>query len=172
MSKPYATLTVPEKWQWHADFYAFRRIVLGVAREDRTSPCDPDGIWFNAGLVDEAERRMRAKRDQDRERRDRQRGDAVAREGRALVEQWVKRAGYLDVETYMACERIDYSEVCMRIIRGNLAANRMPNEQNDRPSAAAALGVARREFQPTAEQLRAGRVALGLEPAEPAASAA
>jgi hypothetical protein len=43
----YASLTEFEKWDWHADVYGFRRVVLSVAPNDRTSPCDPAGDWFD-----------------------------------------------------------------------------------------------------------------------------
>jgi hypothetical protein len=46
-----------DRWRWHAEVYAFRRVVLGVSYDLRTSPCDLKGEWFDAYLVDEATRR-------------------------------------------------------------------------------------------------------------------
>src|SRR5262245_21587844 len=60
LTKKYADMTVPERWEWHAGIYAFRRVVLDI--DERTSPCDAEGVWFDARLVDAAERRLRAKR--------------------------------------------------------------------------------------------------------------
>jgi hypothetical protein len=54
-SRSYAELSEAEKWEWHADTYAFRRIVLRAPLSERTSPCDPEGVWFDAELVREAE---------------------------------------------------------------------------------------------------------------------
>lgn len=48
-----------ETWYWHAYDYAWRRVVL--ANDDTHSPLDPDGAWFNSGLVERAEAFFRAK---------------------------------------------------------------------------------------------------------------
>jgi len=54
-------LTYDDKLQWHIEVYAWRRVWLGVGPEERTSPPDPDGRWFDGELVDEAERKLRWK---------------------------------------------------------------------------------------------------------------
>ena len=61
MNQKYSELTGSERWEWHARVYAFRRVVLGVSRDVRTSPPDPNGAWFDAVAVDNAERRLRDK---------------------------------------------------------------------------------------------------------------
>lgn len=63
MTKPYLSMTNAEKWDWHTGVYAFRRIHLGVHRDEHTSPVDTDGIWFNPHLVDAAEQQLRDKRE-------------------------------------------------------------------------------------------------------------
>src|SRR6185312_5035486 len=60
-TKSYGQLTDAEKWQWHADVYAFRRIVLEA--DEQTSPCDPDGEWFNEELIRAAAARLQLRRD-------------------------------------------------------------------------------------------------------------
>lgn len=67
-SKPYASLTVAERWVWHARIYAFRRIVLRVPHAEHTSPVDPQGIWFDEPMIAEAMRRLRAELDARRGR--------------------------------------------------------------------------------------------------------
>ena len=56
-SRSYSSLSTVEKWEWHADVYAFRRVFLGIY--DTTSPCDEHGVWYDASLADAAERRKR-----------------------------------------------------------------------------------------------------------------
>jgi len=56
-SRSYSTLSIAEKWEWHADVYAFRRVFLGIY--DTTSPPDPTGVWYNADLADVFEKRKR-----------------------------------------------------------------------------------------------------------------
>jgi hypothetical protein len=61
MSFEYAKLSVPQKWQWHAEVYALRRVMLGVSHDERISPCDTKGEWFDERLVAAAEQRYRAR---------------------------------------------------------------------------------------------------------------
>lgn len=61
MSIDYAKLTVPQKWQWHAEVYALRRVLLDVSHDEHTSPSDPKGEWFDGRLVAVAEQRYRDK---------------------------------------------------------------------------------------------------------------
>ena len=51
--------TEAEQWAWHAENYANRRVMLNA--DERTSPMDPDGRWYNADLVAAAEAKMRGK---------------------------------------------------------------------------------------------------------------
>jgi len=57
----YAKITQAQKRQWHAEVYAFRRVVLTVPHTERTSPCDPTGEWYDEHAVAEAEAKLRAK---------------------------------------------------------------------------------------------------------------
>lgn len=54
-------MSTPEKWAYHTEIYALRRVILGVVHDEHTSPVDTDGKWFNADLVEAAERRLRDK---------------------------------------------------------------------------------------------------------------
>ena len=54
--------TKADQWNWHAQLYAFRRVHLGVPTDERTSPADPTGDWFNEELVRDAAERLQAKR--------------------------------------------------------------------------------------------------------------
>lgn len=57
----YATLSEGEKWDWHADVYGFRRVILDVSFNENTSPCDVRGEWFDKDRAAIAERYYRAK---------------------------------------------------------------------------------------------------------------
>ncbi len=148
-----------ELWQWHAEVYAFRRVVLGISRDVQTSPCDEAGQWFNAERVDAAERRLLDQR-QSRRLHDEQ----MVREGRAAANAWAQARGYLDIDEYVFVERIDWSEALRRVCHSILASKSMPGEP-DATFDAAALGVKAREFNPSAEQLKAARQELGIDDA-------
>ena len=136
MSKPYASLTVPEQWEWHARVYAFRRVVLDVDPDMRTSPVDPEGKWFDAALVDEAERRLRNKRAARYARRD---GDAAVWEARDIEDNWARDRGYRDFEHYKQVERIDHVEACCRVAQSFIAGIKlMPTEADYRNQTAGA----------------------------------
>jgi hypothetical protein len=153
-----------ERWQWHANVYAFRRVILGVAREEHTSPCDTNGIWFDSALVDAAEQRLRNRRGKNSMR---WRGDDDIWRGRDVENEWARARGYNDFEHYKTVERIDHAEACFRLVRSLSGPQTMPRavggKVDDPHAVAAALGVTAREYNPTPEQMRAGRVALGLE---------
>jgi hypothetical protein len=57
----FASLTVAEKWDWHADTYGFRRAFLDVESHITTSPCDPEGKWFDPARANAAEAHYRKK---------------------------------------------------------------------------------------------------------------
>jgi len=172
MAKLPSQMNTTELWQWHAEVYAFRRVVLGVSRDVRTSPCDESGQWFNAERVDAAERRLIAKREPpDKRQRDAQ----MARDGRAAANAWAQTQGYSDIDAYMHGERLydkhgqlDWSMACLRVALSNLRAASTPNDPNAKfdPHAAAALGVKAREYQPTPKQMKAARQELGIEEPE------
>lgn len=138
---PYATLTEAEKWEWHAEVYAFRRVVLGVPAEERTSLYDPDGAWFDAALVAEAEGRLRAKRNEARERRERARSDEAQREGRAVINAWAQRKGYADVDAYADAVGIHWSDA-YRQYAEEMGVGAAPRKRGDGPlSVAEAAGI-------------------------------
>jgi hypothetical protein len=57
----FATLTVAEKWDWHADVYGFRRAFLDIEPAIETSPCDEHGTWFDPARAGAAEIHYRRK---------------------------------------------------------------------------------------------------------------
>jgi hypothetical protein len=61
MSQKYSEMSKPQRWQWHAEVYALRRVMLGVPRDVHTSPCDTKGEWFDEDAVARAEAALRAK---------------------------------------------------------------------------------------------------------------
>lgn len=134
MSKPFSELSVAEKWLWHSNVYAFRRIVLGVPREETVSPCDQTGVWFDESMVAEAEKRLLEKRGAHRRR----------------------RVPLLDNPAELAnLDRLKRLQDELEVQRGRRAGNIGRH-------AAATLGVRIvREYTP--EEMRAGRIALGLE---------
>lgn len=184
MSKKYESLSINEKWEWHADVYAFRRIFLNVPRDEYTSPCDPNGEWYDETLVAAAERRKRIKLDDERKAREKYASDPargrnrrlseaeMIRGGRAVLHEWATKRGHKNFKEYMAAQGLDfdndeqYGEACRRVSASILASpQRIPRpaggKLEDPHAVAAALGV--KAWEPTPEQLRAGRIALGLE---------
>jgi hypothetical protein len=101
--KGFNGLTNLQQWEWHADVYAFRRVVLGVPPQVRVSPPDPDGTWFREDLVERAGAYYREKLIAPRERKRKANGDALQREGRDIVTKWVQSQGFVSVDDY--CER-------------------------------------------------------------------
>ena len=59
MSQKYSEMSKPQRWQWHAEVYALRRVLLGVPRDVHTSPPDPKGEWYDEGAVARAEAALR-----------------------------------------------------------------------------------------------------------------
>lgn len=57
----YASLTEGEKWDWHADVYGYRRLVVGAPIDEHVSPCDTAGDWFDERRARIAEAHYRAK---------------------------------------------------------------------------------------------------------------
>lgn len=148
LTKPYAALTVPEKWQWHAAVYAFRRATLGISRDEKTSPCDPDGIWFDERLIDEAERRLHNQREAKNPARKRRERDEVF-DARDVENQWARQRGYNDFEHYKEIERLDHVDACVNV--ANSFINSLVNKwetQNRDMHPAAALGVTATEITP------------------------
>ena len=54
-----SALAADERWHWHAYDYGWRRVALGDVTD--VSPIDPQRVWFDADLVEVAERYWRAR---------------------------------------------------------------------------------------------------------------
>lgn len=180
------SLSRDEKFEWHADIYAWRRVRLGVSPDIRASPADAEGEWFDAGRVAYAEgyyRRQDERQQQavlavrrETERRRQRVADlppaAVQEEALAIKDQWARDHGYLDCVDYQEREGLDYEDACSNIARNIIAAgsNERRGAFEEPPDAdphalLKALGVtAREERVYSAEDLRQARIALGLEP--------
>lgn len=86
-------MTEAERWNWHAEVYAFRHVALGF-KDERTSPCDPEGKWYDEGLVGAAILRLVDKREAAARRcRAKQDAEMIAG-GKAICERWAKTNGF------------------------------------------------------------------------------
>jgi hypothetical protein len=100
--------TDDDRWRWQARTYA-HRIERGAATiHDKTSPCDPNGDWYDRGLIEAALRELAASRPLPPRR------DDLALEGRAICNDWARQRGYADFDTAFAAGRT-YSEVIASI---------------------------------------------------------
>jgi hypothetical protein len=136
----YARLSDQQKWEWHADIYAFRRVCLGAGPDDPT-PCDPKREKFNEHLVGIAERFYRAKH---AELSRQCKADTDARNAIRFAdgERWrnsKEGKDFLGQPVYRRYRDSDISDLH------------------------ADLGLSAREFSPTLEQMAEGRRQLGLE---------
>lgn len=189
------SLSQAEKMDWHGDVYGWRRARLGVPADVRTSPADPDGQWFDEKRADYAENHYREKakgqqervQDANREKPTQQqrvsdmRPAELAAQAQAVKDQWARDHGYLDCADYQEREGLDYVDAASNISRSIIAAGAAAKKAafDDPPDAdphalLKALGVtAKEERVYSAEELRRGRVALGLEkePIPPAQAA-
>jgi hypothetical protein len=82
-----------DRWQWHAETYAFRRVYLGVPDYARASPCDLEGDWFDEELVYVATKRLRER--------------FLRRFDRAVEEPWCADLWSGPVERLQAVDRND-----------------------------------------------------------------
>jgi hypothetical protein len=78
-----ANMSDADKWNWHTEIYAIRRIFLNE-RGDH-SPVDPEGRWYSPGLVDAEERRRRKSAPMDEEAYARGAGWSSALERRDII---------------------------------------------------------------------------------------
>jgi len=92
----YSDMSIPQRWKWHAEVYALRRVLLGVLRDVHTSPPDPKGEWYNERDVAEAEAALRAR---VAEQSQRCQADTAARNATryAEAEEWRKSVQPTDV---------------------------------------------------------------------------
>lgn len=177
----YSSLSESQKWLWHTDVYAFRRIVLGVSRDERTSPFDPDGAWFDELMVDNAESAYRVQLNAGIQRRQKIRDKQATREGRSLINEWARQQGCATIEQYAERERIPligedsaYTRAANAIVAAAQAKKQrslgMGYRQNSLEETRAALGLAPKKFNPTPEQMAEGRRQIGLEGDQPQAA--
>lgn len=163
--RSYSQLSNGEKWVWHAEVYAFRRIVLGVPVEQRTSPCDEDGQWFDEGLIRAAAARLLDKRERGKRRSQRASDAEQIAEGRAIATRWARKQGFDSMDDYVDAERIDWSEALKRVSVSILSANKVQEPSRGRwRGTAADLGVTAKEFNPSPEEMAASRRHLGIDP--------
>lgn len=94
--KSYSELTQAEKWQWHADHYAWRVVYLDAPFDEPRTPADPEGVWFDKQLAHAAVAKFREKRDGARLRRFAQHSSKLEAEGRAICDRWAQSKGFRD----------------------------------------------------------------------------
>lgn len=141
-----------EKWDWHAEVYAFRRIVLGIADDTRSSPCDPDGVWFDEPRVTMAAAKLRRKLQGGAERRRQTEDRTDAPEGRAAVNAWLRRAGFADLESWVAATGRHWTDAYVMCV-GEIIA-RAPNlPDRDRNARGREVRVAAKEMGVTATEI-------------------
>lgn len=93
----YAALSDINRARWHAKVYAFRRVVQGVSNDEHTSPCDPQGKWYDPILIAQAEAALKMRKVRSRSQRDRE----LEWEGRYLCMCFAEERGYADWEEYL-----------------------------------------------------------------------
>ena len=142
----FANLNDQQKWEWHADVYAFEGLVMNR----QGSPCDPGGRWHNAALIGIAERYYRAKYIEPRERARAAREEADAREGRAIINAWARQQGHADLDAYIAATGIEWSQAYIECATGLSAGAAAPKRRGGSVSVGAALGLKATEIAPDA----------------------
>lgn len=133
-----ASLSADNRRRYHAYDYGWRRVLL----DDRRSPLDPEGEWFDAVLADQAERYWRIKHNKPtREEQRRRRAAAVTPAEEAAARGDYERAALFRAQDRERAalkarivgdgklpdgrwspEAIAYSECCWRQAKANLAA--------------------------------------------------
>lgn len=164
-STPYANLDNAGRYAFHAKVYAFRRVVLGMADTEQSHPGDPDGVWFDPGLVDAAVNRLRSMRMAQTHRPNND--TETHHDARQLLTEYVRQRGADSIDHWCEMQRCSYVDLACECMRSLLIAaeRKWRNGMSEtHHTSAAQLGVrVVREYAPTAEQMSAGRVALGLE---------
>ncbi len=173
-------MTEGERWAWHSDVYAFRRVVLGTSPDEKTSPPDPEGKYFDEGLVRAAAQRLVDKRSRGRRARERVRHNDLQREGRGIVNAWARSQGFADLDAYAAAKRIDIIEAYQayrhspefaRVVAKRRAMQIGASEDGEPDYAAVQeiLGLAAAEerkakaFNPSPSEMMGARTELGME---------
>jgi hypothetical protein len=176
----YAKLSDQQKWEWHAEVCAFRHVVLDHPI-DEASPCDPRKEWYSEALVVAVVSRRLAKREAGKRQRTAADHSAML-EGRAAINEWARRRGHADIDAYALAHRIDwltaYGIGMAEIVAETVAAKTMKEPRHTRQpldDIRRDLGLPLTDTKPrktwTAEEMAAGRRALGLAPAEDGAAA-
>jgi hypothetical protein len=184
----FASLTEQQKWEWHADVYAFRRAVLGIRPErgePETTPPDPHCEWLSAALVERAEAYYRERHKSAAERRQKTRSAEQQLEGRDIVNRWVQSKGFTNLDVYCAAkggdelaahkdylESSEFREVIRKQRMQRAGIEGLDPASPDYKALATMLGlkVTENKFDPTPEEMAASRRQLGLDP--PAADGA
>jgi hypothetical protein len=163
-------LTHEDKLAWHAEKYAWRRVRLGVSRDEQTSPTDPEGHWFVADMVDEAKQRLRGQIDGTRTARANIHDAELLAEAPAVENEWAQKHGYTDFQDYMAREQIDHVDAACNVARSLIAAALLKGKEAlgepadaDPKALLKALGVTAKEVDYSPEAMRRARIALGIE---------
>ena len=112
----------------------------------------------SAGWANNDERMEAIRADNERKRRRERELNGGFTTAAEVKDQWARDHGYLDCADYQEREGLDYVDACCNIARSFL------NAATDKSRKA--FGTTPREYNPTPEQLRAGRIALGLEQPE------
>lgn len=133
----FASLTEAEKWDWHADVYGWRAAALG--RDETTSPCDPDGRWYDpqrAGIATAHHRGRRAARPRATDADD-------AAGGRQIIDAWLRGKGHADAHAYAAATGGDWSDAYARYAAEQAAAaqDSQPRRGRGPRSVGAVLGM-------------------------------
>jgi hypothetical protein len=160
--KSYTELNEAERLTWHTGVYAFRHVQLDLPIAPG-SPPDAEGKYFRRDLVEKEVARLREKR------RPPPIFDTAAREGRAILYAYARNHGYATWDEAEAAG-VTYTDV----VRSMAGIKPMPGSRQDTEYQIGQLqkdlGIDAKpqkpEFNPTPEQMVAGRAALGFpEPA-------
>lgn len=158
--KSWAELDLQERFDWHAQTYAWRHVRLGIPLEKGNSPVDPDGKWFDEAAIHREIAKLRPPKPADTA------GEEERRKGRAICNEWAQQRGFVD---FAAAERAGHT--IAQVIRSIGGAKRMPGEpeapEYDLANLQSDLGLAAKEYRPTPDQMRDARAALGIPEPEP-----
>lgn len=121
-----------EKFQWHADVCAFRRVLLGIEESEHTSECDPTGEWYNPAMVAEATRKYYEKYRGPYERQQARVAEEQRRRGRAINEKYAKAHGFASWDACWDAHKDRYG-LATKIISWMKAEGMMkqPGERDD-----------------------------------------
>lgn len=159
--KTFAELDLQERWEWHSQVYAWRFLTFDTPIAKGSAPTDPNGEWFDERMIQVELGKLQRPKPLDPA------GEEHRREGRAACNEWAHARGFVD---FAAAERAGHT--IADVIRSIGIAKRIPGDDDapeyDLANLQRDLGLGAKEYQPTADQMRDGRTALGIaEPTEP-----